>query len=281
VLTVGVPARGVRPNPVSMVRKKPHNTAPSGLAGGTGAFNPNTDSAPANRPTTGFAATARGAAAIAGVTGTARAVAEIRVVAAEGAEGERVSVESMLALLPVDPVLPVGRVVVTAEAASSRTPCSVVSVLAWLPVLPEPEPVLAAGRVRGLTVALVVDVPAAAAAVELTRRPVEPAGAILPDRLLDAELSPTDDAELLALLGGEELFGAAPSAWAIPDPLASAAPTPRVIAPAPSQAYGLRRRWETRRRLFVRRVVRWCINTAPILSTVSADHFTKESAAHK
>ena len=40
---------------------------------------------------------------------------------------------------------------------------------------------------------------------------------------------------LLDADGPVELSGPVPSAWATPDPLARAAPTPRVIAPAPSQ----------------------------------------------
>jgi hypothetical protein len=46
----------------------------------------------------------------------------------------------------------------------------------------------------------------------------------------------------LAVWAALSLCGAAPprplSAWATPDPLASAAPTPNVIAPAPSHRYG-------------------------------------------
>jgi hypothetical protein len=45
--------------------------------------------------------------------------------------------------------------------------------------------------------------------------------------------------ELPALLAdGDEPSDAVPSAWANPDALTSAAPTPRVTAPAPSQPYG-------------------------------------------
>jgi hypothetical protein len=45
---------------------------------------------------------------------------------------------------------------------------------------------------------------------------------------------PTLDPVLL-LLGGLEPPSCGESAWATPDPLASAAPTPRVSAPTPSQ----------------------------------------------
>lgn len=63
-------------------------------------------------------------------------------------------------------------------------------------------------------------------------------GCVLLDGPLDAELLAllvADDVGLPAwLLDDEELADVVPSAWAIPDPLASAAPTPRVSAPAPS-----------------------------------------------
>ena len=53
-----------------------------------------------------------------------------------------------------------------------------------------------------------------------------------------AELS--DEAVLALLVGEEELSDAVLSAWAIPVPLASAIPIPRLTAPAPSQRYGSR-----------------------------------------
>jgi hypothetical protein len=52
-----------------------------------------------------------------------------------------------------------------------------------------------------------------------------------------ATLEPVEDVDpvLLLLLGGLEPPSCEVSAWATPEPVASAAPTPRVSAPAPSQ----------------------------------------------
>ena len=53
--------------------------------------------------------------------------------------------------------------------------------------------------------------------------------------------------------GPAELSGPVLSAWATPDPLARAAPTPRVIAPAPSQPWATRCSGSARCRPFARR----------------------------
>jgi hypothetical protein len=77
--------------------------------------------------------------------------------------------------------------------------------------------------------------PASEPAVEL-RLPVGPLveeSRVLFDGPLDVEMSLADD-EGCPLLD-EDLAEGALSAWATPDPPASAAPTPRVSAPAPSQ----------------------------------------------
>lgn len=88
-------------------------------------------------------------------------------------------------------------------------------------VPPEPFTAVPPDVVVGLGECDDVEVAAAAegaAAVE---------GAAAPD-------APDDD--IPSVLDGGAEPPAAPSAWAIPDPLASAAPTPNVSAPAPSQA---------------------------------------------
>jgi hypothetical protein len=54
-------------------------------------------------------------------------------------------------------------------------------------------------------------------------------------------LLPEEEVPSLLLAADEELPVVPVSAWAIPDPLASAAPKPSVIAPAPSHEYGSRR----------------------------------------
>lgn len=48
--------------------------------------------------------------------------------------------------------------------------------------------------------------------------------------------APDGESSALLLLGEDEVSEPVSSAWAIPDPQAMAAPTPKVIAPAPSQA---------------------------------------------
>ena len=102
----------------------------------------------------------------------------------------------------------------------------------------------------------------------------------------------------LLLLGEEEVSEPVSSAWAIPDPLAKAAPTPKVIAPAPSQAYawarcGLARRAPALR--FVVALARLCDRCPPaielLLPCISAvhrgaerckkdDQLAEDSAAH-
>jgi hypothetical protein len=103
----------------------------------------------------------------------------------------------------------------------------------------EPTVEVAPGLLLPLVLAPVVD-----AAVELALPagppPLLTEGGVLLDGPLDAELPAllvADDAEppVWLLLDDEELPDAV-SAWATPDPLARAAPTPRVIAPAPSHS---------------------------------------------
>jgi hypothetical protein len=72
----------------------------------------------------------------------------------------------------------------------------------------------------------------------------------------DEVCGPALAAELVLPLDGEEVPEPAepvPSAWATPDPLARAAPTPRVIAPAPSQPLAAPRCGLARCRPFARR----------------------------
>jgi hypothetical protein len=72
----------------------------------------------------------------------------------------------------------------------------------------------------------------------------------------DEVLGPWLASEPVLLLDEEEppeLSGPVPSAWAMPDPLARAAPTPRVTAPAPSQPRATRGSGLARCRPFARR----------------------------
>ena len=70
-------------------------------------------------------------------------------------------------------------------------------------------------------------------------------------------VGPLPDGEPSArlLLGEEEVSEPVSSAWAIPELLAMAAPTPKVIAPAPSQVYAWARCGLARRAPVLRFVV--------------------------
>jgi hypothetical protein len=66
-------------------------------------------------------------------------------------------------------------------------------------------------------------------------------GPLAAERVVIVSLDDPGEVDLLALFAdGVDPPADEVSAWATPDPLARAAPTPRVIAPAPSHAYGSR-----------------------------------------
>jgi hypothetical protein len=90
----------------------------------------------------------------------------------------------------------------------------------------------------GPTLALMIIVLAAEAAVwTLLVRPLPPveAGAALLNSPCEAELLAGDAGPPTWLVDRPELPTGLLSAWAIPDALASAAPTPKVSAPTPNQ----------------------------------------------
>jgi hypothetical protein len=167
--------------------------------------------------------------------------------------------ELPLGAAPVDGVLPVGEVV---EPALVGEPM-VEPVLPGLPVefTLEVEPGLEVPRVDA-PVELGMDAteePPLLVGPPLP--PVEECGVLL-DEPLDEEplaLPLTEDAGLPAWLPDDEELpcGAvlSVSAWATPDPLASAAPTPRISAPAPSHTWVSVLRCWARWRTFVRLVL--------------------------
>jgi hypothetical protein len=117
-------ALGARPVLVSMRRNTPHASAPRGLAGAVGVFNPKKDSAATSSLTPGFVGGAAGAAcaSAAAVTGAVTAAAAARRVVLEV---ERATVELALPVddaAPVDVVAPVEPVPVTTDAEFNRTP---------------------------------------------------------------------------------------------------------------------------------------------------------------
>jgi hypothetical protein len=212
--------------------------------------NPNADMIPDNRSTSRFADGADAAAAItAGFIGAAPAATATRFVAAETAGAERASAEPALALPVFDPVLAVASAetgpalpllaagLVPAEAGaallapvvSSPARAAIEVVLSVLTA----ELVLSAERVL-VRCPTFAPPPASepADALRLTVGPLVEERRVFFDGALAEEMSLADEG---CSLLEEDLVEGALSAWATPDPPASAAPTPRVSAPTPSQ----------------------------------------------